>query len=400
MKRLENINILYTANPKNSFELLRILDAVLVWNESEILWIGERNQVPAEYNLAEKVDARNQIVIPALIDCHTHLAFGGNRWGETTLKIQGKSYLEIAESGGGIRSTVSATRKASLEELELEAQNRLNRIKKSGVKTIECKSGYGLNLETELKLLRVYKNLSEKSPEIRILTTLLAAHTVPIEFQENRRGYIDLIKNEIIPQVAQEKLATFFDVFVEKGAFSFDEAIELGEVAKAFGLKIKLHVDQLSHQRGAELSLKLGAISADHLEQIQPEDFELLKKAGTVAVSLPIASAYLNQPLLPARKLIEAGIPVAVATDFNPGSAPVSDLLYAMNLAVILQRMTVDEVLLGVTVHAAKALDLHNVGKLEVGFKPEFLIVEADTIEEWVYGFRKDIRLIVDGKNP
>lgn len=393
MNQLENIKTLYTANPENAFELLKIQDAAIIWDESEIKWVGEKKNLPKEFETAEKHDAQQGIVIPALIDCHTHLAFAGNRWNETTMKMQGKSYLEIAENGGGIRSTVAATRQASVEELLEIAQKRLDVIKKTGVRTIECKSGYGLNLESELKLLRVYKRLAELNPDIRILSTLLAAHTFPPEFKENRRGYIDLIKDEIIPAVAKEKSASFFDVFVENGSFTFEETIELCEVAKSFGMGIKLHVDQITHQRGAELSAILGAVSADHLEKIREEDFHWMKKSGTVAVSLPIASAYLNQSVLPARKLIEAGIPVAVATDFNPGSAPVSNLLYAMNLAVVLQRMTADEVLLGVTNHAAKALGLVDIGVITPGFKPEFLVVEADSIEEWIYGFKQESRI-------
>jgi len=391
MKILKNIKTLYTASHKDSFKLIRIQNAALVWDKYSILWVGQESAIPEQFADVESVDAQNKIVIPGLIDCHTHLAFAGNRWAETTLKIQGKSYLEIAESGGGIRSTVAATREASLEELEEEAQKRLVLCKKRGITTIECKSGYGLDLETELKLLRVYRHLAAKNPDIRIFSTLLAAHTIPAEYQHDRRGYIDLIKNEIIPMVASENLAVFFDIFVEKGAFSFDEAMELGDYAKKYGFKIKLHVDQLSHQRGAELSLKLTAVSADHLEYIVEDDFNIMKQAGTVAVSLPTASAYLNQPVLPARKLLEARIPVAVATDFNPGSAPVSDLLFSMNLAVTLQRMTADEVLLGVTTHAAKALNLHDVGKLQTGYKPEFLLLEIDSLEEWIYGFRSEI---------
>lgn len=396
MKRLENIHTLYTANPENPFELLRISDAVIVWDSEKIHWVGERSTMPKEFENSEKLDAEHQNVIPALIDCHTHLAFAGNRWNETTVKIQGKSYLEIAESGGGIRSTVAATRKASFDELVTLAQQRLQAIKKSGVRTIECKSGYGLNLESELKILRVYKQLAEQNPDMRMCSTLLAAHTIPTEFQENRSGYINLIIHGIIPAVAEEGLADFFDVFVEKGAFTFDEAVEMGEIAKLYGMKIKLHADQLSHQRGAELSARLDAVSADHLEQIKPEDFHFMRESGTVAVSLPIASAYLNQPVLPARKLLEAKIPVAVATDFNPGSAPVSNLHYAMNLAVVLQRMTADEVMLGVTVHAATALGMSDVGVLATGYKPEFLILESDSIEEWIYGFEGEnkVRLI------
>ena len=391
MKILKNIKTLYTASHKDSFKLIRIQNAALVWDKYSILWVGEEADIPLQYTDATLVDAQNRIVIPGLIDCHTHLAFAGNRWTETTLKIQGKSYLEIAESGGGIRSTVAATREASLEELEEEAQKRIDLCKKRGITTIECKSGYGLNLETELKLLRVYRHLAVKNQDIRFFSTLLAAHTIPLEYQNNRRGYIDLIKNEIITKVASENLAVFFDIFVENGAFSFDEAMELGDVAKRYGFKIKLHIDQLSHQRGAELSLKLTAVSADHLEHILEDDFNMMKQAGTVAVSLPTATAYLNRPVLPARKLLDARIPVAVATDFNPGSAPVFDLLYAMNLAVTLQRMTADEVLLGVTTHAAKALSLHDAGKIQTGYKPEFLLLDLDSIEEWIYGFRSEI---------
>ena len=259
-------------------------------------------------------------MVPGLIDCHTHLAFAGWRAGEFEQRILGRSYLEIAEAGGGILSTVRATRAASQEDLYERSRLFLDEMLALGVTTVECKSGYGLSVDDELKQLAVYRQLAEDGPA-RIVPTLLAAHVVPPEYREDRGGYVDLVVELIIPAAAEEGLARCCDVFLEQSAFTREEARRILEAGNDAGLLGKLHADQLTDGGGARLAAEVGAVSADHLECISEEGIQAVADAGVVAVSLPIATLYLNQEPMPARRLIDAGAAVAVATDFNPGSA-------------------------------------------------------------------------------
>jgi imidazolonepropionase len=254
-----------------------------------------------------------------------------------------------------------------------------------GVTTVECKSGYGLTLQDELRLLRAYHALAENGP-CRIVPTLLGAHMVPPEFQNNRAGYIELLVNELVPAVAAERLARFCDVFLDGSAFSADEARTILRAGAAAGLRPKLHADQLSDMGGGQLAAELGAVSADHLEHVSDAGIKALSSAGVVAVSLPIASLYLRQPPMPARRLMDAGVPVAVATDFNPGSAPSYHMPFAMTLACTMQMMTPAEVLKGATIIAAKAVGMEGeVGSLEAGKRADFLLIDADDVNQWLY---------------
>jgi imidazolonepropionase len=369
-------------------EIHAISDAALVWDDGVIKWVGPERELPAEYRKAERIDAGERLVIPGLIDCHTHLAFGGWRADEFEQRIRGRSYLEIAEAGGGIVSTVRQTRAAGEEQLVERAGQFLEGMLALGVTTVECKSGYGLSEEAELKLLRVYRRLAREQP-VRLVPTFLGAHTVPPEFRENRAAYVDLLVNRLIPAVAREKLAACCDVFVEESAFSVNEARRILRAGQAAGLAAKLHADQLTSNGGAELAAELGALSADHLEHISEQGILALARAGVVAVSLPLASLFLGQTPLPARRLIQAGVPVAVATDFNPGTAPSYHLPLALMLACTLQRMTPTESLKGATIYAARAVGLErSVGSLEPGKAADFALIDSPDVNHWLYHFR------------
>jgi imidazolonepropionase len=322
-----------------------------------------------------------------LVDCHTHLCFGGWRGDEFEARLRGASYQEIAAGGGGINRTVAATRGASLGELQRKAQTALSSSLKLVVTTLECKSGYGLDEANELKQLEVYRRLDAVQP-IDLVPTLLSAHVVPVEQRKHRQRYIELVCDVLIPRVTRHGLAQFCDVFVEEGAFSVTEARAVLEAARDHGMGLKVHADQLSQGGGALLAAEMGAVSAEHLEYASDAAIEALAAAGTVAVSLPLASLYLGERYLPARKMLQAGLRVAVATDFNPGSAPSYHLPLAMTLACLNQAMTPQEVLMGATTIAAQALSLRDrVGALLPGMQADLAIIDAPTLNHWLYHF-------------
>jgi imidazolonepropionase len=389
MKVLANITQLASCRAEGGQgDIYVIPRAALVWDEKEIVWVGPERELPAAYETAERVDAGGRLVIPGLVDCHTHLAFAGWRADEFAQRIQGRSYLEIARAGGGIASTVRHTRAASEEELVERAAGFLEGMLALGVTTVECKSGYGLDEETELKLLRVYRRLARQQP-VRLVPTFLGAHVVPPEFQNNRAGYVELLVGRLIPRIAGDKLANFCDVFVEESAFSVEEARRVLRAGQRAGLGSKLHADQLTNGTGAELAGEVGAVSADHLECISERGIAALREAGVVAVSLPLAALYLRQQPMPARRLIDSGVAVAVATDFNPGTAPSYHLPLALTLACTLQRMTPAEALKGATIYAARAVGLEaEIGSLEPGKAADLAVIDASDVDHWLYHFR------------
>jgi imidazolonepropionase len=389
MRVLSNIAQLATCRPEgDQGDIHAIPDAALVWDAGLVVWVGREKDLPPEYHGAERLDAGGRLVIPGLIDCHTHLAFAGWRADELEQRIRGRSYLDLARAGGGILSTVQQTRAATEDELVDRAAGFLEEMLALGITTVECKSGYGLNEETELKLLRVYRRLAAEQP-IRLVPTFLGAHIIPPEYRENRAGYLDLLINRMLPAVIREQLAASCDVFVEESAFTIDEARRILRAGQAAGLAAKMHADQLTSGGGAELAAEVEALSADHLEHISERGIRAMAAAGVVAVSLPLASLYLRQPPLPARRLIDAGVAVAVATDFNPGSAPSYHLPLALTLAVTLQGMTPAEALKGATIHAARAVGLERVlGSLEVGKAADFTVIDAPQVNHWLYHFR------------
>lgn len=381
-------------------EIHSIRDAALVWEDARIVWVGPESALPPSLASAhEQIDAGGRLVVPGLVDCHTHLAFGGWRADEFEQRIQGRSYLEIAAAGGGIRRTVEATRRLTESLLVERSLEFLAEIVKLGTTTVECKSGYGLDPEAEIRLLRVYAELKRCQP-VKIIPTFLA-HVVPDEYLAHRDRYVDLLRRELIPRIARERLAESCDVFVEKSAFTVDEARSILETAVACGLKTRLHADQLTDTGAARLAADMSALSADHLEQVSDAGIAALSRTGVVAVSLPLASLYLHTPPMPTRRLIQAGVPVAVATDFNPGSAPSYHLPLAMMLACNLQRMTPNEALKGATAYAAKALGVEtDRGSLEGGKAADFVVIDADDVNQWLYHFRANacVDVYVDGR--
>lgn len=389
MTVLRNISQLATCSPDAPQQDAGLINnAALVFEDKRIVWTGIEQQLPAQFAAHESIDCGQRLVIPGLIDCHTHLCFGGWREDEFEMRLQGRSYQEIAAAGGGIRSTVAATRAESPEALVSKALTALKGMLDLGVTTVECKSGYGLEQAAELKQLQVYRQLDEQQP-VELVSTFLGAHMIPDEYQHQREDYIRLLCEVLIPAVSEQNLARFCDVFVEEGAFSVAEARRIMETAKQAGLGLKIHADQLSSGGGAQLAAELAAVSAEHLEYADSEGIKALAGAGTVAVSLPLASLYLREAYLPARDMLQAGVRVAVATDFNPGSAPSYHLPLAMTLACINQQMTPQEVLMGATTVAARAIAAERrIGSLLPGFEADIAIIDAVSVNHWLYHFR------------
>lgn len=389
MTVLRNISQLATCPADSAQRDAGLIDqAALVFDTMRILWAGTEQMLPARFADEESIDCRQRLVIPGLIDCHTHLCFGGWRANEFEMRLQGRSYQDITAAGGGIRSTVVATRADTTGQLLEKALDALEGMLDLGVTTVECKSGYGLERTAELKQLDVYRQL-DKQQAVDLVPTFLGAHMVPDEYQQCREDYIHLLCEVLIPEISAQKLARFCDVFIEQGAFSIAEARQILTTAKKAGLGLKVHADQLSNGGGAQLAAELGAVSAEHLEYADEEGIQALAQAGTVAVSLPLASLYLRERYMPARQMLDCGVKVAVATDFNPGSAPSYHLPLAMTLACLNQQMTPQEVLMGVTTVAAMAISAEQrIGSLLPGFSVDITIIEAPSVNHWLYHFR------------
>lgn len=386
---LRNIGSLATcARSLPSDDAGEVRGSAVAWSGETICWVGPERNLPKTLEEWPSLDAGGRLVVPGLVDSHTHLAFGGSRAEEFEARLRGVRYQDIAAGGGGILSTVQVTREATTDDLVAGARAHLAFMVSRGVTTLEAKSGYGLDLDTEIRLLEVYARLDRESP-IRVVPTFLGAHTVPPEYAGRADAYVTVVVEEMLPMVARRGLAGFVDVFVEEGAFTPEHARTVLAAGARLGLRGKLHVDQLRPGGGAELAAELGAISADHLEHISSAGIEALAQAGVVAVSLPVASLTLGQPPLPARSLLDWGVSLAVATDFNPGSAPVPDLPLALYLACVFQRMTPAEALRGGTIEGARALGLDGeVGSVEVGKRADLALIEAESVREWLYLFR------------
>lgn len=360
-------------------------DGVVAARDGRILYAGPRSQAPA-FAAAETIDCGGRWITPGLIDCHTHLVYGGDRAHEFELRLQGASYEEIARAGGGILSTVTATRAASEDALFASADRRLSALLSEGVTTVEIKSGYGLELEAEAKTLRVARRIGRERP-VRVRTTFLGAHAVPPEFKGRSGDYTALVAGPMLDAVSAEGLADAVDVFCEGIAFSPDETRTVFAAAQAKGLAIKIHAEQLSNLGGAVLAADMGALSADHLEYLDEAGVIAMAKAGTVAVVLPGAFYFLRETVKPPIALLrQHGVAIALATDANPGSSPLTSPLLVMNMACTLFRLTPEEALAGLTRHAAQALGLQDeIGTLEAGKACDLAIWDIERPAELAY---------------
>ena len=361
--------------------------AIAIKND-KIAWVGAMHDLPGTPDtLADKVeDLQGNLVTPGFIDCHTHLVFAGNRAHEFEQRLQGVSYEEIARNGGGIQFTVAATRAATEEELFAQSLKRARGLFATGVTTMEIKSGYGLDWQTEVKMLRVAKLIEETLP-VTVKRTFLGAHTIPAEYRGKADEYVELICNQMIPEIAEKKLADAVDVFCEKIAFNLEQTNHIFRTAKKFGLEVKCHSEQLSDSGSAALAAKYHALSVDHLEHASVESIKAMAKSGTVAVLLPGAFYFLRETKLPPIDLLrEHGVAMAIATDCNPGTSPFTSLLLIMNMACTLFRLTPQEALAGVTKHAAKALGMAEThGTLTVGKVADFVVWDATHPVELAY---------------
>ena len=331
------------------------VNGYIIIEDDVIAEVGTMNNFKGKKNPV----AANTIVLPAWCDSHTHIVYAGSREEEFIDKIKGLSYAEIAANGGGILNSARKLNESSEEELFSQAWKRLNALAKSGTGAIEIKSGYGLSTEGELKMLRVIKKLKEKSA-VKIKATFLGAHTYPQEFKNNHAAYIDIIINEMLPVIAQEQLADYIDVFCEEGFFSPEEMFTICEAGKKYGLKPKLHVNQLSSMGAIEAGIKAGALSLDHLETVTPKDIELLGNYKGAATLLPTAAFFLRMPLQPARNLIQAGAAVTLASDYNPGSSPSGNMNFVVALSCIQMKMLPREAINAATMNGACAMEIEN----------------------------------------
>lgn len=360
-------------------------NAAVLCEGSIIRAVYENGALPEVGADTQTIDAQGRLVTPGLIDAHTHLVFGGWRQNEIPLKLKGAGYLDILRAGGGILSTVRATRKASEEELFEKSRAFLDELMAQGVTTAELKSGYGLDMETELKQLRVIKRLNEAHP-MDAVATYLGAHAIPEEYALRSGEYIDFIISDMLPEIKRQGLAEFCDVFLETGVFGVEESRRLLTAAREMGFGLKIHADEIDELGGSQLAGELGAVSAEHLIATGERGMEALARGGVIAALLPCTSLYLNKSFARARDMIARGIPVAVATDFNPGSCPSLNIGLCMTMAYLKYRMTPEEILSSVTINAACAVNRGgSIGTIEPGKKADMVIWNAEDMEMLCY---------------
>jgi len=377
-----------------------IEDGALVVEGGRIAWVGHQDALPGEHAGTAQRDMQGRLITPGLIDCHTHLVFGGTRAREFEQRLQGVSYEQIARQGGGILSTVEATRAASLDTLVARALPRLDALIAEGVTTLEIKSGYGLDMDTELRMLRAARRLAALR-NVRIVTSFLGAHACPPDYKGHADAYIDDVCIPTLRAAHAEGLVDAVDGFCEGIAFNTDQIARVFDAARALGLPVKLHAEQLSHQGGTALAARFGALSADHVEYATEDDARAMAQAGTVAVLLPGAFYTLHETRLPPVAAFRThGVPMALSTDCNPGSSPMNSLLLAMNMGCTLFRLTPEEALRGVTQHAARALGLTDRGELAPGLRADLAVWDAGHPAElsWHIGFNPLHSRIVGGR--
>lgn len=357
----------------------------IVIKDGLIAWVGSDSDLPAAYADAEALDMQGRLITPAFVDCHTHIVHGGHRAREFEMRLEGASYEEVARAGGGIISTVTATRAASEDELIAQALPRLDALLAEGVSCVEVKSGYGLDIDTELRMLRVARKLGTLRP-VRVCTSFLGAHAVPADYAGRADDYLDEVCIPALSQAHAEGLVDAVDGFCEGIAFSAAQIARVFAVAQSLGLPVKLHAEQLSHQGGTALAAECGALSADHVEYATDTDARAMAAAGSVAVLLPGAFYFIRENQQPPVAAFRAhGVPMALASDCNPGSSPLTSLLLSMNMACTLFRLTPEEALRGVTVHAARALGLTDTGVIAAGMRADLAIWNVESAAELSY---------------
>lgn len=377
---------------KEAMNDLSIIEDGSIWIEDGIIRaVGTTQQLEEQFkdraHEAEITDATGHLVTPGLVDPHTHVAYGGSREREFEMRLEGATYMEIMNAGGGIHATTKMTREATEDELVEQTKKRLDSFLKHGVTTVEGKSGYGLDLATELKQLRVMKRLQQEHA-IDLVPTFMGAHAVPTEFKGREDEYIDLVVNEMLPAVANEKLAVFNDVFCEVGVFTPEQSQRILEAGKKYGLIPKIHADEIEPYGGAELAAKVGAISAEHLLKASDEGIKAMADSGTIACLLPATALYLREQAAQGRKMIDAGVPVAISTDCNPGSSPTTSMPLVMNLACISMRLTPAEALTAATYNAACAIQMADkTGSLEIGKQGDVVLWDISNYQELQYLF-------------
>jgi imidazolonepropionase len=377
---------------KEAMSELAIIENGSVWIENGVIHaVGKDEELVAKYkgrlHEAHVIDASGKLVTPGLVDPHTHLVFAGSRENEFNMRLEGATYMEIMNSGGGIHATTRATKSATKDELFNESYERLNQFLLYGVTTVEAKSGYGMEWETELKQLEVAKELNERHV-IDVVPTFMGAHAVPKEYKENPEAFIDLLIKEMIPKVAKLGLAEFNDVFCEHGVFTPEQSKRILEIGKSYGLIPKIHADEIEPYEGAELAAEIGAISADHLLKASEQGMKAMAEKGVVAVLLPGTAYFLMAESANGRKMIDLGVPVALSTDCNPGSSPTVSLPFIMNLGCMKMGMTPAEVITAATINAAHAINRgKEIGSLEVGKKGDITIFNVGNYMKLQYSY-------------
>ena len=371
---------------------LGIIEDGSVWIEDGVIKaIGTTEQLKKQFGdraeEADIIDATGRLVTPGLVDPHTHVVYGGSREREFEMRLEGATYMDIMNAGGGIHATSRMTREATEDELVEQTSRRLDSFLKHGVTTVEAKSGYGLNWETELKQLRAAKRLNETHP-IDLVSTFMGAHAVPLDYKGKEDEYIDSIINDMLPVVAEEKLAVFNDVFCEVGVFTPEQSERILEAGKKLGLTPKIHADEIESYGGAELAAKVGAISAEHLLKASDEGIQQMAEAGVIACLLPATALYLREEAAQGRKMVDEGVAVAISTDCNPGSSPTTSMPLVMNLACISMRLTPAEALVAATMNAACAIGMERkAGSLEVGKQGDVVMWDVKNYQELQYLF-------------
>jgi len=385
-------------------EIAIVENGSVLIEEDRIVAVGALEQLEVDFpelvKKATTIDASGKVVMPGLVDCHTHLVHGGTREEEFNMRLNSSTYMEIMNTGGGIHATTKRTRETSFDELYEKTRKHLDIFLKHGVTTVEAKSGYGLDWETEKKQLEVAKKL-QATHDMDVISTFMGAHAVPRDYKGREDEFVDVLIHEMLPKVAELELAEFNDVFCEKGVFTPEQSERILEAGKALGLTPKIHADEIEPYKGAELAAEVGAISAEHLLVASDEGIQKMAEAGTIAVLLPGTAFFLRAPFARGRLMIDEGVPVAISTDFNPGSSPTMSLPFIMNLACMHMEMTLEEVLTATTINAAYAVNRgEQIGSLEVDKKADVIILDVANYKQlqYFYGMNHTNTVIKNGQ--